>query len=125
MKNSADRVAALLDDIRTLDPALYDVVQAVRATVREVAADATEGVMYGGIMFAADKHFCGVFAYKEHVSLEFGKGCDLDDPLRLLEGSGKLRRHLKLRSAAELQEKRVRDYVTQAYSNANPAGAGA
>lgn len=118
MKNNAERVAALLDDIRALDPALHEVVQAVRQTVRDVAPDATESVMYGGIMFAAGTAFCGVFAYTGHVSLEFGKGYLLDDPLKVLEGSGKLRRHIKLRSAAELADKRVRGYVAQACANA-------
>ena len=76
-----------LDELRRADPDHYQVVQRIRETVRAVAPDVSERVMYGGIMFAAPVPFCGVFAYAAHVSLEFGKGYELADPHGVLEGS--------------------------------------
>ena len=73
--------------------------------------------MYGGFMFAATTRFCGVFAYTEHVSIEFGRGCDLTDPYRVLEGSGKLRRHIKVHTLADIEAKHVRAYIRQAHEN--------
>ncbi len=60
---------------------------------------------------------CGVFAYTEHVSIEFGRGCDLKDPHHVLEGSGKLRRHIKVHTLADIKAKHVLAYVTQAHEN--------
>lgn len=113
-----DPVAALIDKIGEADPLLCGVVQEARRLVRNVAPGAAESVKYGGILFAAPAPFCGLFAYKAHVSLEFGKGCDLTDPHGSLEGTGKFRRHIKLRTVADLESRRVRDYVAQALVSA-------
>ena len=75
--------------------------------------------MYGGTYFESEPGvhktgFCGVFCYTHHVSLAFTKGALLDDPQGVLEGDGKLRRHIKLRSMADLDTKGVKDYLRRA-----------
>ncbi len=45
-------------------------------------------------------------AYAKWVSLMFMRGAKLPDPDGLLEGCGKLMRHVKLRSADQLEERR-------------------
>jgi hypothetical protein len=47
----------------------------------------------------------GVFAYTKYVSLEFTKGVMLDDPHKVLEGAGKVRRHIKLHSLNDIVAK--------------------
>ena len=71
----------------------------------------TEEVKYGGILFSAEKPFCGIFSYAKHVSLEFGAGASLPDKFKVLEGEGKLRRHIKLSSAQDIAEKHVGEYL--------------
>jgi len=109
-----------LDELRASDAGHYELVQRVRQQVRAVAPDVSETVIYGGIIFAAPIQFCGVFAYREHVSVEFSRGYELRDTHRVLEGSGKLRRHIKLRAEGDLESKHVSDYIAQAYANALP-----
>jgi hypothetical protein len=109
-----DKVQALLHDLQLTHPDLYAIVQSVRATVRSVAPDAGERVLYGGILFSAPEQFCGVFAYSTHVSMEFGKGAELQDPHRALEGKGKFRRHIKLTALDDIESKHLRDYIAQA-----------
>ena len=111
------RVEHLLSDLRLTNQTGYDLVQEVRKAVYSAVPRASECVMYGGFMFAATAKFCGVFAYTEHVSIEFGRGCDLEDPHRVLEGSGKLRRHIKVHTLADIKAKHVRAYITQAHEN--------
>ncbi|WP_298013876.1 hypothetical protein [uncultured Aquabacterium sp.] len=41
-------------------------------------------------------------AYKEYVSVEFGHGAKINDGLGFLEGAGKWRRHIKLKSASDM-----------------------
>ncbi len=68
---------------------------------------------------AAPLAFCGLFGYAEHVSIEFGMGCELDDGYGRLEGSGNFRRHLIVRSSADLEG--IEPYLAQACANANGA----
>ena len=110
-------VEQLLSDLRLANPVGYELVREVRKVVYSAVPKASERVMYGGFMFAAAAQFCGVFAYAEHVSIEFGRGCDLKDTHRVLEGSGKLRRHIKVHTLADIKTKHVLFYITQAYEN--------
>jgi hypothetical protein len=114
---SDERVERLLHELQTTNPDGYELVQAVRSAIYSVVPKATERVMYGGFMFSGDAQFCGVFAYKGHVSVEFGCGCDLDDPHNVLEGSGKQRRHIKLFSVTDISAMFLELYVDAAYRN--------
>lgn len=110
-----DAVSRLLADIGSTHSELLGVVQRVRQVVTAVGGDVDESVKYGGIMFSHTAFFCGVFAYSGHVTIEFGRGYLLEDRLRILEGSGKYRRHIKLYSMADIEVKHLVDYVRQAY----------
>ncbi len=104
-------IQRLLEDIRLLSATNFEIVQAVRALAREVLGDVSEEVKYGGIVFSSPRAFGGVFAYKEHVTLELSRGADIDDALGWLEGAGKKRRHIKLTSLAQIAEKRLAEYL--------------
>jgi hypothetical protein len=111
---SPTTVEQWLNDLALANPARLELVQAARKVIYMQAPEASERVMYGGLMFSAPAQFCGVFAYSEHVSVEFGRGCDLADPHGVLEGSGKFRRHIKLRSLADIKARHLADTVRQA-----------
>ena len=104
-------VDALLDDIRYINEAHYQLVQEVRALVRDLVNTVSEEVKYGGILFSSDVMFAGVFAYKEHVTVEFGQGAKIQDTFGFLEGSGKFRRHIKLKVTSDIEDRRLADYV--------------
>ena len=110
----ADRISKLLEDIRVLDQARFELVQSLREIILGLAPSISEEVKYGGIFFSAGQPFCGVFAYAKHVSLEFGAGASLPDKYKVLEGAGKLRRHIKLSSAQDISGKHVREYLALA-----------
>ena len=107
-------VEQLLSDLALANPERHALVLAIRQAILAVAPDAVERVMYGGIMFSAPTSCCGVFAYAEHVSVEFGRGSELIDAHGVLEGQGKFRRHIKLRKPADIANKYLTDYVRQA-----------
>lgn len=114
-------VDALLQDIRILSEERYETVQAVRALAKKLIKPLSEEVKYGGILFSSGVHFGGVFAYKEHVSVEFGSGAGIADTFGHLEGSGKLRRHIKLSSLAEIKERHLAHYIPLALRAAQSA----
>ena len=84
--------------------------------------------MYGGLVFELEDavhktQIGGVFISKKHVSFEFSKGYLMDDPDGLLEGGGKFRRHLKLRSFNDIDDKNLIYYFKQAYEIQHKASA--
>ncbi|MBP7309273.1 MAG: DUF1801 domain-containing protein [Polaromonas sp.] len=111
-------VQNLLEDIRLLGEVQFDLVQAVRSLVESQFTDVEEVVKYGGILFSSGVQFCGVFAYKEHVSVEFGAGAKIKDSIGLLEGTGKGRRHIKLRTVADIEAKQLPAYLKLAHAAA-------
>jgi hypothetical protein len=111
-------VQALVDDIRLLSEENHKIVEGVRALVRSTFKQSSEQVKYGGILFASEVQFCGVFAYKEHVSVEFGSGSRINDAFGHLEGAGKGRRHVKLRSVADIKDKQLSEYLRLAHAAA-------
>jgi hypothetical protein len=105
-------VQSLLGDIEALSPIRLATVEAVRALVFDTIESAEEEVKYGGILFSTGGvSFAGVFAYREHVSVEFGRGASIVDPLGFLQGEGKLRRHIKLRSPADVERTSLAAYL--------------
>ena len=77
----------------------------------QLAGTVDEEVKYGGILFAAPEPFCGIFVYKQHVSVEFSHGAKIVDPHGLLEGKGKGRRHLKLHTLEDVENKHLANYL--------------
>lgn len=115
-------VQVLLEDIRLLGEEQFQVVEAVRTLVRKTIKPMTEEVKYGGILFASDVQFGGVFAYKQHVSVEFSLGARIKDQEGILEGSGKGRRHIKLSNVGDISAKHLAKYLLLALEAAR-AGA--
>ena len=106
-----DRISRLLEDIRLLDPERFELVQALRKIILGLDSSISEEVKYGGILFSAEMPFCGIFSYTKHVSLEFVAGTSLPDKFKVLEGKGKLRRHIKLSFSQDIAGKHVVEYL--------------
>ena len=51
---------------------------------------------------------------KEHVTFAFMRGAALPDPERLLEGTGRGVRHVKLRSVADVKRPGVKKLIAEA-----------
>ena len=105
------KVKNLLDDWLINNPALYEIANSVRTKIQQLEDTVVEEVKYGGILFAAPEPFCGIFVYKEHVTVEFGRGAEMADSYGLLEGKGKGRRHLKLHTLEDIENKHLTDYL--------------
>lgn len=113
-----DRITQYLEDLR-LHSAFYPVIHDLRQIALTAAPDLYEVFRYGGILFAAPRDFCGIFAYKSHVTVEFSAGHALADPFMMLEGKGKLRRHIRLENAADIAAKHLDSYIKAAAANSS------
>jgi hypothetical protein len=111
---TTDRIAKLLEDIRLVNEDHFELIQALRKLILGFGDAVAEEVKYGGLLFFAGKPFCGVFSYANHISLEFSAGAALPDKHKVLEGGGKLRRHIKLTTIQDIESKHVSDYIALA-----------
>lgn len=107
------RILKWLEDIQLVSTDRYNLIQQARTLILGLHAGVSEEVKYGGILFASPlgTPFCGLFAYTNHVSLEFSGGAALPDQFKMLEGSGKQRRHIKLISLVDIQNKYIAHYL--------------
>ncbi len=113
MMSKDKRVQAFLDDLEVVDCEKYLILDRLRQIVFEHDEKTGERMMYGGIMFSLDDDFGGLFVRKNHISFEFTQGFLMADPQGVLEGKGKYRRHLKIRTLADIEDKNVAFFVKQ------------
>jgi hypothetical protein len=94
---------------------------ALRKLVLDEAPDANEVICRGyavSISFTYTEKwtnaFCHIAVYKGHVNLGFNRGAELPDADGALEGTGKLIRHLPVRTAADLDNPNLRRFLRAA-----------
>src|SRR5580692_6985709 len=101
--------------VRDDSPALEKVVRGVRSLVKATIPGTKITVNSWGIpTFEKKDPFCFYMVGKNHVTFGFHYGTSLDDPERLLEGTGKNLRHVKLRTAEDLEKKGLKELVLAA-----------
>jgi hypothetical protein len=94
---------------------LSGVAKAVRALVKRAVAGCEEYVNPWKIpTFDLNGPLCFYMVAKDHVIFGFMRGAVLRDPAKLLEGTGKYLRHVKLRSAADVRRPQVRVLLEEA-----------
>jgi len=64
-----------------------------------------------------DAGFGYVNSFRAHVNVGFFRGSELPDPARLMEGTGKLGRHVKLKPGIPVDSKALAALITEAYRN--------
>ncbi len=112
-ETSAD-VERRLADLLTVNPQIHALMLSLRAQLRALIPTAAEQVKFGGLLYVLEQPVCGLFAYKAHVSLEFGQGARLPDPQGLLLGQGTYRRHLRFDDAAAVDAHMLAEFVRDA-----------
>jgi hypothetical protein len=65
----------------------------------------------------ADAAFSYVNAFKAHVNVGFFRGAEIADPERLLEGTGKFMRHVKLRPGREFDATALMKLIETGYAD--------
>jgi len=100
--------------IATLDGWKAEVVSRVRVIIREAAPDAQEKYKWAQPVYEVNGPLCYMKAFKNSVNFGFWRGVDLDDPLGLLQGSGKKMRHVSLGGMDDINETAFTDFIQQA-----------
>jgi hypothetical protein len=107
-------------DIRELSRLARDLIYEVLPQVVEVPWVQQKVIGYGTGPKKMSEHFAYIAPQKKHVNLGFYYGAELPDPDGLLEGTGKLLRHVKIRSKEDLQKPAVRALLQQSTQHRVP-----
>jgi hypothetical protein len=89
----------------------FEVMRACGNDVRELLHDGHPTAC------VTDAAFAYVNAFKAHVNVGFFRGAELADPDRLLEGTGKYMRHVKLRPDANIDTAALIQLIEAAYAD--------
>ncbi len=115
----------LLAFLGRYDPAVQDLALTVREFVLSELAPPSEHIinvyvvaMGYGTSAKMKNQVCYIGVNTAYVNLGFHRGAELDDPHRLLEGTGAKMRHVKIRSTADLSHPGIRELLAAAWENA-------
>ena len=119
----------LITYLAPYDPQIANLALALREIVLEEAPEAIESLVNGyavtiGFSFTGKPlkdGFCHVVTYSTHVNLGFNRGAELQDPDKVLEGSGKSIRHIRIRNHEDLDRPLVRRFLRAAVAQVGQA----
>ena len=115
-ESAGSKVNKFIEDIQYQSPEKHQILVALRQMITQANPELEEGIKYGGLVFTLSNVLLGgVFVYKNHLSLEMGRGPDLPDPEKILEGKGKTRRHIKMSAIEDIKAKKVESFVKKAF----------
>ena len=109
-------ISNFLQDTLFMSEDKGEIVISLRKIVLTIAPDAKQEIKYGGLVFLIDgRLICGIFVRKNHISIEFTNGAEMQDTDNFLEGGGKYRRHLKIFKYDDIKNKKAGYYIKQAF----------
>jgi hypothetical protein len=115
MQGEAKTAAAIDAYVEKKNPKLKLVVDAVRALVSKAVPKSREALNPWGIpIFEWNGPLCYLMVGKNHVTFGFPRGASLHDPTRLLKGTGKNLRHVKLREVSDVHDANLKQLILQA-----------
>jgi hypothetical protein len=116
-------LAAYDERIVTLALAVRRYMLTLEPRATETIYDAYNAVSVGYSFTGRLKEcYCHVAVYARHVNLGFNRGADLDDPKKILLGTGSQVRHVTIHEAADLEGSYLKGLVRAAIVNARALG---
>ena len=117
---------ALIKFLKPYDREIQTLALKLRALVLEEMAPCYENIYdaYSAVAIGygtSERLRDGIFhiaVYSNHVNLGFNDGASLDDPKGILQGSGKLIRHITIKTAEDLERPELRAYIRRARKKA-------
>lgn len=89
----------------------FEVMRGCGDDVRELLHDGHPTACVG------DAAFAYVNAFKAHVNVGFFRGAEIADPKRLMEGTGKVMRHVKLSPESDVDAAALTRLIETAYTD--------
>jgi hypothetical protein len=100
--------------VRAAAQALYGLITRQHRDVVIVTWPRQRIVSFGFGPKKMSQHYAYIGLHAQHANLGFYRGASLKDPAHLLEGTGKLLRHIKVTSPADVRKAALRALLKQA-----------
>jgi hypothetical protein len=97
--------------VSTLNDWRKECVGNLRKIIRKAAPGSLEMVKWAQPVYEHHGPFAWIKAHAKHVNLGFWRGVELPDPRKLLEGTGKKMRHIKLSSLKDAGKRELQEFV--------------
>ena len=94
--------------VAKVDPPLRLIVEALRTMIRSEVPALQEELKMDVPWYSLREGVCYIAPYSKHVNLGFQFGAQIKDPKKLLEGTGKNLRHVKIHSPEEARSPDIR-----------------
>ena len=92
------------------------IVIALRKIILSVDPSLNESLKWKQPVYSKEGNICYLFPAGNHVNLGFYKGAELNDPKKILEGTGKTMRHIKIRDLEDIDKEYFWELVSDAIS---------
>ena len=107
-------ISCFSEDIKHIARETRKLIHKILPNVVEVVWVQQKNIGFGTGVKKKTEHFCWLMPASKHVNLGFNYGSELPDQEKLLEGTGKLFRHIKIKSVEQLNDKNLIDLLTYA-----------
>lgn len=101
-------------ELRSICNALRDVISTLHPDYVEIIWENQKIASYGIGPKKMSEHYTYIGLQKKHVNLGFYHGTSLTNSNGLLEGTGKLLRHVKVRGVADAKRVEIKNLVAEA-----------
>lgn len=99
---------------------IREIIKKLRWLAKDSMPSAHEFVYHNAINYKLSESpgtwICYIAAQRNYVNMGFYFGTNLSDPKKLLEGTGKRMRHVKVRSVEEAGTNELADLIRQAWT---------
>lgn len=95
-------------------PEHKEIVAMLRKLMRECAPKAKEEISYGIPVWRGKRIFAVISPTKKDITFAFSRGADFKDKYGLLQGVGKVSKHVKIKTLKEISKAALRYYIKQA-----------
>lgn len=107
-------ISSFSDEIKHIAREIRKLIHKILPDVVEVVWVQQKNIGFGTGIKKKTEHFCWLMPASKYVNLGFNYGAELPDPTNLLEGTGKLFRHIKVKSTEQLNGKDLIELLTYA-----------
>lgn len=98
------------DYIAQATPDQIELLENIRQLIHKSVPGVTEAIKWGFPVFAKTKDFTYFRTAKQHITLGFYNIDRIENAEQLLEGTGKNMRHIKIKTASDLDEQQLKDW---------------
>jgi len=95
-------------------PEFHPIVAMIRDLMKECAPQAKEIISYGIPSYRVNRIIAVISPTKKDITFAFSRGAEFEDKYSLLQGVGKVSKHVKLKKLADVNKDALCYYIQQA-----------